>query len=151
MKEEIRKLEHAFWDMADILADNLQAEDPDEEDSEVAGYVADCSNRFEGDKREFESAMKKIMNGVENKDDISTDDRRQIYKEIQHKYDIYDAETILEELTKDGCFETALSGNERKSLMEMAVANFRNHHNWLLSDYDQLRMWLIREKDNLGY
>lgn len=71
MKEEIRKLEHAFWDMADILADNLPAEDPDEEDPEVAGYVADCSNRFEDDKREFESAMKKIMNMVENKGDKS--------------------------------------------------------------------------------
>lgn len=55
--ELLDKLDHAFWDMSDVLADNLPDawDDPDTED-----FCSECSQRYEDAKAEFSSAIKKM-------------------------------------------------------------------------------------------
>lgn len=60
MEEELGKIQHAFWDLVAVLADNLPQEDPFEEDPETVSWVSDCRERFEADKVEFNRAIKSL-------------------------------------------------------------------------------------------
>lgn len=63
MEEELSKVRYAFWDMADILADNLPEGTP-YDDPETSAYITECQDRFENDKRDFESAMEILQKYV---------------------------------------------------------------------------------------
>lgn len=58
MKTQLDSLEHAFWDLVDVLADNLPEDDPGETDPETIQYITDCQNRYEEDMKEFAAAIK---------------------------------------------------------------------------------------------
>lgn len=66
MEEEISNIQHAFWDLVAVLADNLPEEDPYETDPETAAWASGCRERFEADKEEFDSAMKALKAKVQS-------------------------------------------------------------------------------------
>lgn len=57
MEKELNDLEHAFWNLVDLAADNLPEDDPYEDDPETLAYIHECHERFEADKEEFASAI----------------------------------------------------------------------------------------------